>query len=146
MSKFAEVLKEIRVKNGDSLRTAENKTGVVFTYIDKIEKDLRPVNKDMLDKFLKAYPESERELINAYLEDVLPESIVTKVLNDISLILKESTEKELINYLLYNSTQENRKSALELMMLQIEVEARKNGTYNNNKEEFEILKKKIEEL
>lgn len=146
MSKFAEVLKEIRAKNGDSLRAAENKTGVVFTYIDKIEKDLRPVNKDMLDKFLKAYPESEKELINAYLEDVLPESIVTKVLNDISLILKEGTEKELIDYLLYNSTQENRKSALELMMLQMEVESRKNGTYNDNKEEFEALKKKIEEL
>lgn len=146
MEKFSEVLKNIRLKNGDSLRKLAEKTGVVFTYIDKIEKNERPVNKDILEKLLLVYPEHEKEFIQAYLRETLPESIVTKILKNNSLLMEDGTDREFIEYLINNSTLENRKSALELMVLQMEVDARKNGTYKDNKEEFEVLKKKIEKL
>ena len=146
MGRFAEVLKNTRLINGDSLRSAGNKTGLVFTYIDKIEKNERPINKESFEKILKAYPDNERELTQAYIEEVMPESIITKILKDINLLAKKGTDSELIEYLFNISSTENKKSALELILLQLEVEARKKGTYAENKEEFENLKKRIEKI
>ena len=62
MGRFAEVLKNTRLINGDSLRSAGNKTGLVFTYIDKIEKNERPINKESFEKILKAYPENQKRI------------------------------------------------------------------------------------
>lgn len=72
---FGEILKEIRLENGDSLQKLSEKTGIVFTYIDKIEKKLRPINKDNLEKFIKAYPLYKKKLEKAYLDEILPESL-----------------------------------------------------------------------
>ena len=72
---FGEVLKRIRLKNGDSLQRLAEKTEIVFTYIDKIEKNLRPINKDNLEKFIKTYPLYKKEFEKAYLEEILPESL-----------------------------------------------------------------------
>lgn len=72
---FGEILKEIRLENGDSLQKLSEKTGIVFTYIDKIEKKLRPINKDNLEKFIKAYPLYKKKLERAYLDEMLPESL-----------------------------------------------------------------------
>lgn len=72
---FGEVLKKIRLKNGDSLQRLAEKTEIVFTYIDKIEKNLRPINKDNLEKFIKTYPLHKKEFEKAYLEEILPESL-----------------------------------------------------------------------
>lgn len=146
MGRFAEVLKNTRLNNGDSLRSAGEKTGLVFTYIDKIEKNERPINKDIFEKILRAYPENEKELMQAYIEEVMPESIITKILKNNDLLIEEGTDRELIEYLLNVSSLENKKSALELILLQMEVEARKNGTYKENKEEFENLRKRIEKM
>lgn len=72
---FGKILKEIRLENGDSLQRLSEKTGIVFTYIDKIEKALRPINKDNLEKFIKAYPLYKKKLEKAYLDEMLPESL-----------------------------------------------------------------------
>lgn len=70
---FGEVLKEIRKTRGDTLQGLADKIDVVFTYIDKIEKGLRPINKDILEKLIKQYPLNKTTLEKAYLNEVLPD-------------------------------------------------------------------------
>lgn len=72
---FGETFKKIRLKNNDSLRGLGEKVELSFSYIDQIEKGLRPINKDVLEKFIKVYPLHKRELEKAYLNDVMPESL-----------------------------------------------------------------------
>lgn len=72
---FGKILKEIRLKNGDSLQRLAEKTEIVFTYIDKIEKETRPINKDNLEKFIKAYPLYKKEFEKAYLDEIMPDSL-----------------------------------------------------------------------
>lgn len=143
---FREILKKIREEKGDSVRSLGEKSEVHFTYISNIERGARPINKDVLSKIIKVYPDKERELTQAYLEEVLPESIVKKVLKDKKFLLKDGRDEDLVNYLYSEATPENRKAVLELMILQREVEARKNGTYEERKKELETIKKEIEKL
>lgn len=143
---FREILKKIREEKGDSVRSLGEKSEVHFTYISNIERGARPINKDVLSKIIKVYPDKERELTQAYLEEVLPESIVKKVLKDKKFLLKDGSDEDLVNYLYSEATPENRKAVLELMILQREVEARKNGTYEERKKELETIKKEIEKL
>ena len=49
---FGKTFKEIRLKNNDSLRGLGEKIDISFSYIDQIEKGLRPINKDILEKFI----------------------------------------------------------------------------------------------
>ena len=50
--KFSEVLKSVRNSHGDSLRKLSEKTGINFSYIDKVEKEIRPVNSEFLEKII----------------------------------------------------------------------------------------------
>lgn len=78
---FGEILKEIRLKNGDSLQRLAEKTEIVFTYIDKIEKGTRPINKDNLEKFIKTYPLYKKQFEKAYLDEIMPESLKGSTFN-----------------------------------------------------------------
>lgn len=78
---FGETFKEIRLKNNDSLRGLGEKVELSFSYIDQIEKGIRPINKDVLEKFIKVYPLHKRELEKAYLNDVMPESLKDSTFN-----------------------------------------------------------------
>ena len=78
---FGEILKEIRLKNGDSLQRLAEKTEIVFTYIDKIEKGTRPINKDNLEKFIKTYPLYKKQFEKAYLDENMPESLKGSTFN-----------------------------------------------------------------
>ena len=78
---FGETFKEIRLKNNDSLRGLGEKVELSFSYIDQIEKGIRPINKDVLEKFIKVYPLHKRELEKAYLNDVMPESLKGSTFN-----------------------------------------------------------------
>lgn len=72
---FGEILREIRIKNGDSLRKLAEKTDIVFTYIDRLEKGTVPINKNLLEKFINAYPLYKKEFEKAYLDEVMPDSL-----------------------------------------------------------------------
>jgi len=72
---FGEILREIRMKNGDSLRKLAEKTDIVFTYIDRLEKGTVPINKNLLEKFINAYPLYKKEFEKAYLDEVMPDSL-----------------------------------------------------------------------
>ena len=78
---FGQTLKEIRIKNGDSLRKLSEKTDIVFTYIDRLEKGTVPINKNLLEKFIKAYPLYKKQFEKAYLDEIMPESLKGSTFN-----------------------------------------------------------------
>lgn len=79
MEEFGKVLKRIRQENNDSLRSLGEKINVVFTYIDKIEKGISPINRQILEKLIQEYPLKKDELMLAYLNEVVPESEIKKI-------------------------------------------------------------------
>lgn len=81
--KFGEVLKKIRIQQGDSLRGLAGKTGIYFTYIDKIEKSEKPINVEILEKVVKEYPLQKKELIKAYVEETIPKFVIDEIKNTI---------------------------------------------------------------
>lgn len=78
---FGKTFKEIRLKNNDSLRGLGEKIDISFSYIDQIEKGLRPINKDILEKFIKVYPLYKKQLEKAYLDEIMPESLKGSAFN-----------------------------------------------------------------
>ena len=78
---FGEIFKKIRLKNNDSLRGLGEKIDISFSYIDQIEKGLRPINKDILEKFIKVYPLYKKQLEKAYLDEIMPESLKGSTFN-----------------------------------------------------------------
>nr|DAV08147.1 MAG TPA: Repressor protein CI [Caudoviricetes sp.] len=78
---FGEILREIRMKNGDSLRKLAEKTDIVFTYIDRLEKGTVPINKNLLEKFIKAYPLYKKQFEKAYLDEIMPETLKGSTFN-----------------------------------------------------------------
>ena len=69
---FGEILKEVRIKNGDSFRSLADKIDIIFSYIDKVEKGVRPINKEMFSRLLKVYPLDKKKLMVAYTFGVFP--------------------------------------------------------------------------
>lgn len=70
---FGEILKEIRLKNKDSLRGLAEKMELHFSFIDKIEKGTAPISKTFIEKIVSVYPEEKATLKKAYLKETLPQ-------------------------------------------------------------------------
>lgn len=139
---FGEVLKEIRIKNGDSFRKLADKIDIVFSYIDKVEKGQRPINKEMFSRLLKVYPLDKKKLITAYTLEVFPESSI----NDLRLLFASDDYEFIYKFLFENLTDEEKKILLKNMYDRLEVELFKKGTYEENKEKLELIKNKIANL
>ena len=139
---FGEILKEIRIKNGDSFRSLADKIDIIFSYIDKVEKGVRPINKEMFSRLLKVYPLDKKKLMVAYTLEVFPENAI----KDLDL-LKDTNDYEFIyKFLFENLTDEEKKSLLKNMFDRLEVDCYKKGTYEKNKEKLELIKSKIDKL
>ena len=139
---FGEILKEVRIKNGDTFRSLAEKIDISFSYIDKVEKGLRPINKEMFSNLLRVYPFDKKRLIDAYTLEVFPE----KAIKDLKL-LKDTNDYEYIYEFLFNNlTDIEKKNLLKNMFDRLEVELFKKGTYENNKEKLNIIKSKIDNL
>ena len=139
---FGEILKEVRIKNGDSFRSLADKIDIIFSYIDKVEKGVRPINKEMFSRLLKVYPLDKKKLMVAYTFEVFPENAI----KDLDL-LKDTNDYEFIyKFLFENLTDEEKKSLLKNMFDRLEVDCYKKGTYENNKEKLELIKSKIDRL
>lgn len=139
---FGEILKEIRIKNGDSFRSLADKIDIIFSYIDKVEKGVRPINKEMFSRLLKVYPLDKKKLMVAYTFEVFPENAI----KDLDL-LKDTNDYEFIyKFLFENLTDEEKKSLLKNMFDRLEVDCYKKGTYEKNKEKLELIKSKIDKL
>lgn len=138
---FGKVLKKIRKEKNDTVRSLAEKAGISYSFIGRVEKDSAPVSRNFVDKIIKVYIDREEEILRAYMETKIPESVVEK-----NKILTENRDENLIRQLLSEATPKDRKAVLELLVLQREVEARKNGTYEKRKKELEAIKKEIEKL
>lgn len=139
---FGEILKEVRIKNGDSFRSLADKIDIIFSYIDKVEKGVRPINKEMFSRLLKVYPLDKKKLMVAYTFEVFPENAI----KDLDL-LKDTNDYEFIyKFLFENLTDEEKKSLLKNMFDRLEVDCYKKGTYEKNKEKLELIKSKIDRL
>ncbi|WP_294728739.1 helix-turn-helix transcriptional regulator [uncultured Fusobacterium sp.] len=139
---FGEILKEIRIKNNDSFRSLAEKIDISFSYIDKVEKGLRPINKEMFSKLLKVYQFDKKKLIDAYTIEVFPENAIKEL-----KLLKDTNDYEYIYEFLFNNlTDIEKKNLLKNMFDRLEVELFKKGTYENNKEKLNIIKSKIDNL
>ena len=139
---FGEILKEIRIKNGDTFRSLAEKIDISFSYIDKVEKGLRPINKEMFSNLLRVYPFDKKRLIDAYTLEVFPENAIKEL-----KLLKDINDYEYIYEFLFNNlTDIEKKNLLKNMFDMLEVELFKKGTYENNKEKLNIIKSKIDNL
>ena len=131
---FGEILKEIRIKNGDTFRSLAEKIDISFSYIDKVEKGLRPINKEMFSNLLRVYPFDKKRLIDAYTLEVFPENAIKEL-----KLLKDTNDYEYIYEFLFNNlTDVEKKNLLKNMFDRFEVELFKKGTYENNKEKLLI--------
>ena len=139
---FGEILKEIRIKNGDTFRSLAEKIDISFSYIDEVEKGLRPINKEMFSNLLRVYPFDKKRLIDAYTLEVFPENAIKEL-----KLLKDTNDYEYIYEFLFNNlTDIEKKNLLKNMFDRLEVELFKKGTYENNKEKLNIIKSKIDNL
>ena len=139
---FGEILKEIRIKNGDTFRSLAEKIDISFSYIDKVEKGLRPINKEMFSNLLRVYPFDKKRLIDAYTLEVFPENAIKEL-----KLLKDTNDYEYIYEFSFNNlTDVEKKNLLKNMFDRLEVELFKKGTYENNKEKLNIIKSKIDNL
>lgn len=139
---FGEILKEVRIKNGDTFRSLAEKIDISFSYIDKVEKGLRPINKEMFSNLLRVYPFDKKRLIDAYTLEVFPENAIKEL-----KLLKDTNDYEYIYEFLFNNLNDvEKKNLLKNMFDRLEVELFKKGTYENNKEKLNIIKSKIDNL
>jgi len=138
---FGEILKEIRNNHNDSLRKLGEKTGILFTYISKIENGTRSPSKDFVSKIVKIYPLDKRKLLQAYLTDLLPNDETMKLFKD-----DENSVKDIHDILFAKVSAEYKKLFLNMLIQRIEVESYEKGKLQEDKKEIEEIKKLIKEL
>lgn len=140
--KFGEILKEIRIKNGDSLRKLSEKIGTPFTYIDRVEKGVNPPSETMIEGLLKTYPLQKKILSKAYSEEKLPINVLKEL--NISDINEDFLDDVL--HLIKMLDIEEQKSILYNILEKIDYLSLKSGNYNKVENLIEDVKNKINEL
>ena len=139
---FGEILKEVRNKNRDSFRSLAKKIDISFSYIDKVEKGGRPINKEMFSRLLNVYPLDKKKLMVAYTLEVFPENAI----KDLKLLNDTNDYEYIYKFLFENLTDEEKKSLLKNMYDRLEIDCYKKGAYENNKEKLNLIKSKIDNL
>ncbi len=143
METFGKILKKIRKENDDSLRGLGEKIDVAFSYIDKIERGLSPINKTILEKLIKQYPLRKTELIKAYLNEVIPENEIEYIKN---IFEKKGNIGDIYEILLSRLTKEEKKFFLNNLVEKVELKSLKNGNYEEDRPQLELVKRLINEL
>ena len=139
--RFGEILKKIRLKNGDSLRGLGDKIDSNFSYIDKVEKGTAPISKNLFEKILKAYPLDKNKLIEAYCKEVLPD----EVKETLNLKIKDDFLSDMIT-LVKNVDKENQKIIIYSIIDRLEHISLKNGKYKLVEKILNEAKEKTEKL
>lgn len=142
--RFGKVLKKVRNEHKHSLRTLAEKTGIYFTYIDKIEKSEKPINNEILEKLVKEYPLDKKELINAYIAETIPGF----VLKEIKTPIKKTGNiiADMYNTLFEGFGIEEQKDILRMVIERLEILSFRNGTLQENAKKFDNAKEKITKI
>ncbi|WP_462425038.1 helix-turn-helix transcriptional regulator [Fusobacterium sp. THCT13E1] len=142
--RFGEVLKKIRTQQRDSLRALSGKTGIYFTYIDKIEKSEKPINIEILEKLVKEYPLQKKELIKAYVNETIPDFVIEEIKNP--YINNENIMIELYNIFLEKLDIKEQKDILRMVIERLEILSFRKGTLEEDKNILDEIKEKIDKI
>lgn len=142
--RFGEVLKKIRTQQRDSLRALSGKTGIYFTYIDKIEKSEKPINIEILEKLVKEYPLQKKELIKAYVNETIPNFVIEEIKSP--YINNENIMIELYNIFLEKLDIKEQKDILRMVIERLEILSFRKGTLEEDKNILDEIKEKIDKI
>ncbi|MHD0316280.1 helix-turn-helix transcriptional regulator [Fusobacterium ulcerans] len=142
--RFGEVLKKIRTQQRDSLRALSGKTGIYFTYIDKIEKSEKPINIEILEKLVKEYPLQKKELIKAYVNETIPDFVIEEIKSP--YINNENIMIELYNIFLEKLDIKEQKDILRMVIERLEILSFRKGTLEEDKNILDEIKEKIDKI
>lgn len=142
--RFGEVLKKIRTQQGDSLRALAGKTGIYFTYIDKVEKSEKPINNEILEKLVKEYPLQKKELIKAYANETIPDFVIEEIKSP--YINNENIMIDLYNIFLEKLDINEQKDILRMMIERLEIFSFRKGTLGEDKNKLDKVKEKITKM
>ncbi|MFK4784544.1 helix-turn-helix domain-containing protein [Fusobacterium sp. MFO224] len=138
---FGKILKEIRNNHNDTVRSLEEKTGVLFSYISKVENGTKNPNKIFVSKMMKAYPLEKKKLLRAYLSDLVPDDHDIQIFKD-----EENSIKDIHDILFSKVSDEYKKLILNMLVQRIEFESYKKGKLKDDEEEIKKIKEMIEKL
>lgn len=140
--KFGEILKEIRIKHGDSLRGLGEKIDNNFSYIDKVEKGVTPISRNLFEKLLKTYPLDKKRLMKAYCDELLPDDVKEYIMP------KEQKENFLgdLFELVKLMDKEQQKIIILNIIERLEYLSLKDGKFELIKDILEQAKEKTEKL
>ena len=142
--RFGEVLKKIRTQQRDSLRALSGKTGIYFTYIDKIEKSEKPINIEILEKLVKEYPLQKKELIKAYVNETIPDFVIEEIKSP--YINNENIMIELYNIFLEKLDIKEQKDILRMVIERLEILSFRKGKLEEDKNILDEIKEKIDKI
>ena len=142
--RFGEVLKKIRTQQRDSLRALSGKTGIYFTYIDKIEKSEKPINIEILEKLVKEYALQKKELIKAYVNETIPDFVIEEIKSP--YINNENIMIELYNIFLEKLDIKKQKDILRMVIERLEILSFRKGTLEEDKNILDEIKEKIDKI
>lgn len=140
--KFGDLLKEIRTKHGDSLRKLGDKTGMIFTYIDKIEKGQTEPSENIIRELFRVYPTYRKVLSEAYIKEKVPQFVLEELKKE--EITTDYLDRILVLLQLLGVNEQ--KILLTNIVEKVELSAYQNGTLLEMKDLLEEIKEKIEEL
>lgn len=138
---FGEILKSIRKKHNDSLRRLAEKSGIVFTYIAKVENGENPPSKNFIEKIVKVYPTSKKILLEAYVKEMLPSSETINIFKS-----TDNTIEDIQNILISKLSTEERKIFLNNLVDKIELESLRQGKKLEDQEEINLIREHIKKL
>lgn len=140
---FGKVLKEIRIKNGDSLPKLGEKIPVAFSYIDRVEKGKTSISKKIFEKILEIYKFDSEKLIEAYCEEMLPEVVKKKMIKT-----NENKRDILLEMFLLISKMDKKikKNIILSIIERLEYISLKEGKYDKIKNILDQAKEKTENL
>lgn len=139
---FGNILKEIRLRHGDSLRKLADKIGLPFTFINRVEKGMNPPSETMIEGLLKVYPLDKKILSKTYSEEKLPDNVLKEL--DFDNITEDFLDS--ILGLVKTLDADEQKNILNLILEKIEYMSFKSGNYDEVKGMIDEAKKKINEL
>lgn len=138
---FGEILKEVRNSHKHSLRELGEKTGILFTYISKVENNLKSPPKDFVSKIIKVYPLEKNKLLKAYLTDLLPDNETIEIFKN-----EKNSLTDIHSFLFSKLTTKEKKEYLNNLVEKIEYMAYKQGKIEEDKKEIDMIRKYIEKL
>lgn len=148
--KFIEVLKNVRKKHGDSMKSLAEKVGMSANYINLVENEKRPPSKDLIEKLIEVYKEEKDVLLDSYYIENVPKFIIEQIRNNkikdmiLERVAKKQDFSQIYSEFFEKLSVEDQKVALKILMDRMkELESTKG---NFDAEELDRISNKISKL